>query len=74
MIKRWRHPDLTSHLYGILQGFAEIADGIVTLLSLGLFMSSFEMQVSFARGMYVVKQMKKRAEALSINLSDSPKD
>ena len=46
MIQRWRHPTLTAHLLGILQGFAELADGLVTLGSLGFLCSSFELQVA----------------------------
>lgn len=49
MIYRWRHPTPKGHAYGLLQGFAEIADGVVTLLSLGFYASSFEMAVSRAR-------------------------
>lgn len=49
-IGRWGHPSLRCHLWGIVQGFAEIADGLVTLLSLGFYMSNIEMQVAYYRG------------------------
>lgn len=48
-VERWRHPDWKSHLLGFVQGFAEIADGLVTLLSFGFLMSNFEMQVACFR-------------------------
>lgn len=52
MIHRWRHPSLACHLLGIVQGFAEIADGIVTISTLGFFGSGFEMRVARYRSLY----------------------
>jgi len=37
VIYRWRHPTRASHLLGIAQGFAELADGLITLCTLGFF-------------------------------------
>lgn len=58
-ICRWHHPDLVTHLLGILQGVAEVLDGCVTLLSLGFYMSNFEMKVSFHRAYYDIKRRKR---------------
>jgi hypothetical protein len=49
MIYRWKHPSRSCHLWGILQGFGELADGLVTLLTLAHFSSSFELSVSRRR-------------------------
>ena len=46
MIQRCRHPTLSAHLLGILLGFAELADGLVTISSLGFLCSSFGLQVA----------------------------
>jgi hypothetical protein len=48
-VTRWAHPDKTAHGWGLIQGLAEIADGLVTLLSLGFYSSNIEMQVAFYR-------------------------
>ena len=49
-IHRWKHPSIRCHLWGLVQGVAEIVDGCVSLLSLGLLLSNFEMQVAYYRG------------------------
>jgi hypothetical protein len=46
LISRWKHPTLKSHLLGIVQGFSTLADGIVTVCSLGFFYSDFEMRLA----------------------------
>lgn len=43
MIYRWKHPNLACHALGFIQGFAELADGLVTVCSLGFYGSGFEM-------------------------------
>ena len=60
--KRWKHPDAKSHLMGILQGFAEILDGVVTVGSLGFYASGFEMQVARMRteGFFKRTKLKER--------------
>lgn len=45
-IIRWKHPNATDHLVGLLQGFGELADGMVTVLSLAFLMSDFELSVA----------------------------
>lgn len=49
---------LDEHFLYWLQGFAEIADGLVTLLSLGFFMSNFELNISYWRAMREFKKQK----------------
>lgn len=58
MIHRWKHLNKTQHIIGICQGFAEIADGLVTLCSLGFYMSSFELSVSRFRARQAIKSLK----------------
>lgn len=66
-ILRWQHPSVETHLLGVLQGFAELADGLVTVLSLGFLMSNFEMSVAFYRGKYHLNRIKnERAKANDI--------
>lgn len=56
---RWKHPSKTAHLLGWLQGFAELADGLVTLLTFATYSSGFEMAVAVKRAKYHhVKQSK----------------
>ena len=59
-ITRWEHPSIRCHLLGLLQGIAEVLDGLVTLFSLGFFMSNFEMQIAFYRGIshHLIKKEK----------------
>ena len=45
-IIRWKHQTFYLHFLGWLQGFAEIVDGIVTVVSLGFLTSSFEITLS----------------------------
>lgn len=59
-VERWKHPDWKSHLLGILQGWAEIADGLVTLLSFGFLMSNFEMQVASFRTKIYFETLKRK--------------
>lgn len=58
IIYRWKHPSVSAHLLGILQGFGEIADGLVTLCSLGSFASGFEMRVARLRAGQHIKKLK----------------
>jgi hypothetical protein len=58
MIYRWKHPNTTAHLLGILQGFCEIADGLITICSLGFFSSGFEMCVARLRAKTYLQQQK----------------
>lgn len=57
-VTRWKHPTNKLHLYGFLQGFGELADSLVTLLSLGFFMSNFEMEVCRLRARAYFKDLK----------------
>jgi hypothetical protein len=59
MIYRWRHPTRASHLLGIAQGFAELADGLITLCTLGFFASCFEMRVASYRSKQYFSTAKK---------------
>ena len=58
-IGRWKHPYWQTHALGILQGVAEIADGLVTLLSLGFLSSNFEMEVASFRCIYSLELQEK---------------
>ena len=61
MIYRWKHPDWKSHIAGLMQGFAEVADGLVTLGSLGFYASSFEMSIARYRARRAMElQIQKR--------------
>ena len=60
MIRRWKHPDRTAHFHGWLQGFCELADGLVTVLSLGFLASGFEMEASRRR---LVAWMRRKKES-----------
>ena len=63
MISRWKHPTIEAHLLGIVQGFGEIADGVVTICSLGFLMSGFEMAVArFRSKRYFEAQARKESE------------
>lgn len=63
IIYRWKHPSIKQHLWGILQGFAEIMDGVVTLSTLGFFASGFERKVAWKRAGEHIKELKKKREA-----------
>ena len=65
MIQRWKHPTIASHLIGVLQGFAEIADGLVTVGSLGFYMSGFEMRVASYRTLKHMRSLKARTKPSS---------
>ena len=49
MIYKWKHPHWKCHVIGFVQGFAELADGLVTVCSLGFYASGFEMAVASYR-------------------------
>lgn len=58
MIYRWKHPSTKTHLWGILQGFAELLDGCVTICSLGFFASRFEITIASKRVNSHLKELK----------------
>ena len=58
-IIRWKHRDWKFHLIGILQGLGELADGLVTICSLGFFMSDFELSVSKMRAQHTIRSIKR---------------
>jgi len=60
-ISRWKHPTLKSHLLGVVQGFADLTDGIVTVCSLGFLCSDFEMRVACFRARTLVQALKQKA-------------
>lgn len=62
-VHRWQHPTAKAHLAGWLQGFGELADGIVTVCSLGFYASNFETTVSRWRVRVMLKDAKKRTAA-----------
>jgi hypothetical protein len=53
-----KHNSFISHFEGWLQGFAELADGVVTILSLGFLVSDFELRISFWRSRRGIERMK----------------
>lgn len=59
VIYRWKHSCAKQHILGILQGFAEIADGIVMLATLGFYASNFEGIVARKRAGEYIKELKK---------------
>lgn len=65
MISKWKHPSYIMHFLGWLQGFCELADGLVTILSLGFCYSSFEMNMARFRAkvqMGIIKKTKSSLE------------
>lgn len=59
IIQRWKHPTIKCHALGILQGFAEITDGLITICSLGFYASNFEMSIAAYRTKTHLNDMKK---------------
>ena len=59
-IQRWKHPTIESHLLGMLQGIAEITDGLVTVCSLAFMSSNFELTVSALRAKRLINHLKKQ--------------
>lgn len=57
-IYRWKHANYKQHLLGLVQGFAELLDGIITIISLGFFASNFEMTIAKYRALYFIKGLK----------------
>ena len=70
IIRRWKHATAKQHMFGILQGFAEIADGLVTVGSFGFFASGFEMAVARRRSLSHLQGIKKRSAVHVPNNSD----
>lgn len=62
-VYRWRHPSLKSHLWGFLQGFAEILDGVVTLSTFAFFGSGFEMAVARKRSLSYFRDSKRARDS-----------
>lgn len=48
-VQRWKHKNLTQQLLGVVQGLAEVLDGLVTVLSLGFLASNFAMNAAVLR-------------------------
>lgn len=62
-VHRWQHQTAKAHFAGWLQGFGELADGIVTVCSLGFYASNFETAVAGWRVRVMLKDLKKKAAA-----------
>ena len=58
-IVRWGHANFEQHLLGIVQGFGELLDGLVTVLSLGFLCSNFEGTVSWFRAKRYIVYLKR---------------
>ena len=58
IIYRWKHSSIKMHAIGILQGFAEIEDGIVTVISFATLASGFEMAVARKRAFVHLQEVK----------------
>ena len=58
----WKHPTKLCHLLGIVQGFAEILDGLITICSLGFLASGFELKVAGYRSKSYFEQLKKQRD------------
>ena len=62
-VHRWQHQNAKIHFAGWLQGFGELADGLVTIFSLGFYASNFESSVASWRVRVMLKDLKKKAAA-----------
>lgn len=62
-IIRWKHPSWRTHAWGLLQGIGELLDGIVSICSLGFFMSNFELTIAFYRTQIQIDELKKARDA-----------
>lgn len=62
-ISRWVHPSWRTHALGLLQGFGELLDGIVSIGSLGFFMSNIELTIASYRTKIHLDEMKKARDA-----------
>lgn len=51
------------HAWGLLQGIGELLDGIVSICSLGFFMSNFELTIAFYRTQIQIDELKKARDA-----------
>lgn len=58
-IERWKHHTKKLHFLAFIQGFGELADGCVTILSLGFYMSNFEMSVARYRTKVHIEDLKR---------------
>lgn len=66
-IVRWGHANIELHLLGILQGFGELLDGIVTITSLGFLCSNFEGTISWFRAYRYIAFLKRKEQRSSLN-------
>ena len=55
MFRQFKHCCLRAHLLGIVQGLAQVIDGIVIVLSLGFLSSGFATSMAKIRAMYIIK-------------------
>ena len=62
MIGRWKHSSFKQQLWGVLQGIAEIIDGLVVVLSLGFYASWLSNQVVYARALDEILERKKNEQ------------
>lgn len=51
MIYRWKHAEWQAQVFGIIHGFAEIVDGIVTVSTLGFYCSSLASSIAYWRNL-----------------------
>jgi hypothetical protein len=61
-IIRWKHQNMKMHIMGWVQGFMELLDGIVTVISFGTLASNFERNWSSYRAKSHINQIKKERE------------
>ena len=59
-VYRWEHPNVEEHILCWLQGFAELADGLVTLLSFGFLLSDFELRYCAWRTLRKIRKYKSK--------------
>lgn len=64
MISQWKHPNYLMHFLGWLQGFCELADGLVTIFSLGFCCSRFEMNMAYFRAKMQIRITKRNRNSL----------
>ena len=55
MFRQLKHCCLRVHLLGIMQGLAQVIDGIVIVLSLGFLSSGFATYIAKVKAMYIIK-------------------
>ena len=55
MFRQFKHCCLRVHLLGIVQGLAQVIDGIVIVLSLGFLSSGFTTYMAKVKAMHIIK-------------------